>query len=193
MTAKPPRTGIPGIVFAAALLLAAGGSFREAQATTPADLTGMSLDELMNVEVPATGRSARFQVSATAVDSCNVTATDLFFGNYDSLAASPTDQSASVVIVCTADSGYTIGLDAGTGSGATTAARKLTGGAGTINYSLYRDGARTQVWGNSPGSDTVAGVGTGLPSEYTIYGRIPPRQPARRGTYSDVITVSVSY
>lgn len=176
-----------------AILLALLGASRGGLAATPADLTGLSLDDLMNIEVPTAAPSARFQVSATAVDSCNVAATDLVFGNYDSLTTAPTDQSSSIVIVCTADSSYTIGLDAGTGAGATTATRKLTGGAGTLNYSLYRDGARTQVWGNSAGSDTVAGVGTGVPAEYSVYGRIAPKQPARRGAYTDVITVSVTY
>lgn len=156
-----------------------------------ADLTDLSLQELMNVE--AAGPSSQFMVSAVAVESCTVSATNHQFGNYDPLRALPTDNTSTVTVMCTIDSTYEVGLNAGMGPGATVAARRMTADAHVLSYSLYRDPGHTQVWGNTSGSDTVPGVGTGSATEHPLYGRIPARQPVRAGAYTDIITVTVSY
>jgi spore coat protein U-like protein len=171
----------------AILLLLTGG------ASAAADLTELSLQELMNVEVSSALPSARFQVSATAVDSCVVATGDHAFGNYDPLAAAPTDAMSTVTVTCTPDVLYNIGLDSGTGFGATTTNRKMTKGAESLNYSLYRDAARLLVWGNTVGSDTIAGFGTGIAVAHPVYSRIPAKQAVRRGAYVDTITVTLTY
>lgn len=160
---------------------------------SPQDLTGLSLEALMEIELPASGPSAQFQVSATAVDSCDVTATDLSFGTYDPLNPSPTDADSVVTVTCTVDTGYVIGLDAGVGNGASTDTRKLSNGNQAIDYSLYRDSGRKLVWGNTGDADTAAGMGTGMPVETPVYGRIPPGQTVKRGVYIDTVTVSVMF
>ena len=66
------------------------------------DLTTLSLQELMNVE--AGNSSSRFVVSAVAVESCSVAASDHQFGSYDPLRALPTDSSSAVTVTCTVDS-----------------------------------------------------------------------------------------
>lgn len=157
------------------------------------DLTSMSLEELMQVQLPPVSAKARFQVSATAVDSCLVNASDLVFGNYDPLQQTPVDANSTLTVTCTVDSGYSVGLDAGAGSGATVTARKLSGAGGVLDYGLYRDAARALVWGNTAGSDTVSGIGTGAAASLQVYGRIPAGQAVKRGTYTDVITVTVDY
>lgn len=162
-------------------------------ATSVSDLAGLGFDDLMNIELPSASDSARFQVSATAVDSCNVTATNLAFGNYDPLMATTNDQTTIITVTCTVDAAYIIGLDAGIGAGATVATRKMMNNANSLNYSLYKDWGRTLVWGNTAGTDTVTGIGTGSPIDYTVYGQIAAKQPVKRGTYLDTITVSVYY
>jgi spore coat protein U-like protein len=177
------------IIGACASMLAATAC----RAASPQDLTDLSLDQLMNLELPASSQTTHFQISATAVDSCNVSAFDLGFGRYDPLQATPADQTTTVSVTCTLDVTYIIGLNAGAGAGATVATRKMTSGSGTLDYSLYRDGSRTTVWGNTAGTDTVSGVGTGIAADYTVYGRINAKQPIRAGTYQDTITVSIYY
>lgn len=134
-----------------------------------------------------------FQVTATVTSSCSVSATSLAFGNYDPLAASPLDGTSTVTVQCTLQTPFTIGLNAGTGSGATVAARKMTATSSTLTYSLYQDSGRTTVWGNTPGTDTMAATGTGVAVPFTVYGRIPAAQNVLTGNYADTITVTVTY
>lgn len=134
-----------------------------------------------------------FQVTATVAASCSTSATNLAFGTYDPLAATATSGTSQVSVRCTLDTPYNIGLDAGSGAGATVSARRMTGGGATLTYVLYQDSAHLTVWGSTPGVDTVAGAGTGLSVPHTVYGEIPSGQNVSTGGYSDVITVSVNY
>jgi spore coat protein U-like protein len=126
--------------------------------------------------------------AACAIDS----ASSLNFGTQGMLAAN-VDQSSTIQVTCTNTTPYTIGLDAGRGSGATVAARKLTSGGNTVSYALYADAAHTTIWGNTPSSDTVAGTGNGSAQSFTVYGRVPPQGAPVPGNYSDTITVTVMY
>ena len=85
------------------------------------------------------------------------------------------DQTSTLQVQCTNTTPYNIGLDAGTGTGATVAVRKMTGGGNTVNYSLYSDSGRATVWGATIGTNTVAATGNGAAQSYTVYGRIPPQ------------------
>lgn len=157
------------------------------------DLTELSLEALMEVELPPLSTTAAFVVSATAVDSCIMDANALDFGTYDPLAPVATDAVSDITVTCTADVIYDVGLNAGTGAGATTNTRRMTRDNQTLAYSLYRDNARSLIWGDKVGTDSVAGVGTGLPVNHKIYGRVPARQPVRRGLYADVVVATVYY
>lgn len=141
----------------------------------------------------AASTTTTFQVNADVVGSCNVSAANLGFGNYDSISPLPTDGSTTVTVQCGLATIYTVGLDQGTGAGATVATRQMTKGSDLLGYSLYQDVTRLLVWGNTPGSDTVAGVGTGLAVPMIVYGRIAAGQNVPSGTYVDTITVSVNF
>ena len=145
----------------------------------------------------ATGRAqaatstSTIAVSATVPALCSVTASALAFGSY---TASVTDATASVSVTCTNGTTYTIALDAGTGAGATTSARLMSGPAGaTLAYNLYRDAARSLPWGNTIGTDVQSGTGNGTAQALTVYGRIPAAQYPTAGTYTDTVTVTVTY
>jgi spore coat protein U-like protein len=177
-------------------MIACAGAFAAVQlcySQAGTDMTELSLEALMNVELPPLSSTAVFVVSATAVDSCVVDANALAFGSYDPLTPAATDAVSDITVTCTADVTYNIGLNAGTGVGATVGTRRMTRGEQTLAYSLYRDGARSLVWGDRIGSDSVAGVGTGLPINHKVYGRVPARQAVRSGIYADVIIATVYY
>ena len=54
-------------------------------------------------------------------------------------------------------------------------ARKLKGGPSNelINYAIYSNSGRTTNWGNTVGTDTVAGTGNGSAQTLQVYGRVP--------------------
>jgi spore coat protein U-like protein len=136
--------------------------------------------------------TSTFQVRATITATCVIlTSPDLDFGSLGVLTANA-DQSSTIQVQCTNTTPYNIGLNAGTGS-VSVATRKLSNGGATINYSLYTDAARTTVWGNTIGTDTVAATGDGASQSYLVYGRIPPQTTPAPGSYTDTITVTVTY
>jgi spore coat protein U-like protein len=133
-----------------------------------------------------------FTVSATLVASCNVSATTLNFGSAGILSSN-VNATSTVTATCTSTSPYNIGLNAGTGSGATVTNRKMTSGGATMKYSLYSNSARTTNWGNTVGTDTVSGTGSGLGQSYTVYGQVPSQTTPAPATYSDTIVATVTY
>lgn len=136
-----------------------------------------------------------FNVGASVSALCLVIAADLDFGAYNPLSSgTDLDINTTVTVECTNTTTYDVGLDVGTGTGATYAVRKMTSGANLLDYSLYSDAARTNVWGETIGVDTVAGTGDGTAQVLTVYGRVPSGQSsAIPGAYTDVITVTVTY
>ena len=131
------------------------------------------------------------QITIAAACAIN-SASSLNFGTQGMLVAN-VDQTSTIQVVCTNTTPFTIGLDAGTASGATVATRKLTSGGNTVNYALYSDAAHTTIWGNTVSTDTVAGTGAGSAQNFTVYGRVPPQAAPAPGNYSDTITVTVMY
>jgi spore coat protein U-like protein len=141
----------------------------------------------------AASTTSTFAVQATIAATCTInSASTLNFGTLGVLASN-TDQTSTIQVACTNTTPYNIGLDPGTGTGATVAVRKLTSGANTVNYTLYSDSGRTTVWGNTVSTDTVAATGNGVAQSYTVYGRIPAQTTPAPGSYADTITVTVTY
>jgi len=141
----------------------------------------------------AASASGNLAVSAIVNAQCVVQSAALPFGTYNSTAV---QQNAQIGVTCSNGTAYTVSLDAGTGSGASTASRKLVNadGSGTaLNYGLYQDSSRTKAWGSANGTDTLSGVGTGATQSIPVYGQIPGGQTAVSGNYSDVVAITLSY
>lgn len=135
-----------------------------------------------------------FEVRATVLASCDVTATNLLFGDYDPVAAANLDAETTLSVTCTNGTPYHVGMSLGAGSGASMATRRmtLTGDTATLNYVLYQNTQRTVLWGNT-GTDRLAGSGTGTPDTLHLYGRVPMQQASPAGAYVDTIVVTVSW
>lgn len=133
-----------------------------------------------------------FNVSATVVDDCQVSATNLVFGDYRAITATDLDANSTIAVRCTLATAYEIGLDQGLG-GPSVNDRRMLQGANELNYQLFRDAARTQNWGNTPTTDTVTGTGTGNSQNFPVYARIPSNQSVATGDYTDTITVTVTF
>ena len=155
-------------------------------------LASLCLLPFVGPSLAATATST-FTTQVTIAASCTInSASTLNFGNQGVLIAN-VDQTSTLQVQCTNTTPYNVGLNAGTGTGATTVVRKMTSGANTVNYALYSDSARTTVWGNTIGTDTVLATGSGASQSYTVYGRVPPQTTPAPGTYSDTVTMTVTY
>jgi spore coat protein U-like protein len=133
-----------------------------------------------------------FSVTATVQPNCSVSVADVNFGSTATLGAN-IDASGTVTAQCTNTTPYNIGLSAGVGTGASVTTRKMTSGAKTVNYSLYRDVGRSAVWGTTIGTNTVSATGTGSAQNTTVYGRVPPQTVPGAGTFTDTVVVTVTY
>jgi spore coat protein U-like protein len=137
--------------------------------------------------------TANMNVKITIQNECKIaTPADLDFGTRGVLDAN-FDATTALSVTCTTGQAYNVGISAGGGSGATTTTRKMTGGASTVNYTLWRDAAHTLNWGNAVGTDTQAGTGNGAAQSITVYGRVPPQTTPAAGNYADTVTVTVTY
>lgn len=135
--------------------------------------------------------------AARAATSCTVAATSVAFGTYTPLQTTALEANGTITITCTGVTGFdtaTVSLSAGTSGNYTT--RTLTSGTSTLNYNLYTSSADSTVWGNGSGtSSTVQALiwFFATTANLTVYGAIASGQDPAPGTYTDTITVSVSY
>jgi len=122
--------------------------------------------------------------------ACTLSWTALNFGTYTGTLQTSVSTGT---VNCTSGSGYTIGLNAGTGVGATTTTRKMTGpGGATLNYQIFQNSARTVNWGNTTGTDTVSGTGTGSNQTINVYAQVLAGQSLGPGTYTDTISTATT-
>ncbi len=133
-----------------------------------------------------------FSVLATVVSTCNVSATNVSFGTVG-LVNSNVDATSTVTAQCSISLPYTVSLNGGNAGASDPTQRKMAKASENITYGLYKDSARAQPWGNTIGTNTVAGTGTGLSQANTVYGRVPSQTTGSPGSYSDTIVVTVTY
>jgi len=139
----------------------------------------------------ATTATTTFGISATVVASCGVSATALAFGNYTGAVATT---SSTLTVTCSNSTAYNIGLSVGSGTNATVTTRSMTGpNSASLSYQLYQDSGYSTYWGQTVGTDTLAGTGTGAAQAITVYGQIPASEYVAAGSYSDTITATITY
>jgi spore coat protein U-like protein len=135
-----------------------------------------------------------------ATGTCSVSGTPVNFGLYNPVASGNTLSTGTITFECSSNAGnghFDLTLSAG-GSGNFNA-RRMTSGANHLSYQLYLDAARTQVWADFScgGNCVVSGFNT-VPTEggsahFTVYGTLPARQAAPKGTYTDSIVVTLTF
>lgn len=137
-----------------------------------------------------------FQVTATVSAGCVISATNHDFGIYTpSSLADNINGTNTISATCTLGVPYSIGLNAGIGTGATVASRKMTrvGGAEMLEYSLYQTVDRLVVLGNTLAIDVITGLGTGLAIAHTVFGKISAGQNVPAGSYADTVTATITF
>ncbi len=160
--------------------------------TISASLSVVALIAAVAAAQATTRSTTTFDVTATVGAACNInSANDLNFGSY---TGAQIDATTLISVTCTNTTPYDLGLNAGTSAGATVTTRAMTGPTnGLLNYSLFRDAARTLNWGDTVGTDTLHVIGSGVAQPSTVYGRIPGAQTPAPGSYADTITVILTF
>ncbi|MFM0361787.1 Csu type fimbrial protein [Paraburkholderia sediminicola] len=134
-----------------------------------------------------------FTASATVVNNCLISATNVAFASTGVLS-SALSASGAITARCTNGDAYQIALS--TGLSGNVAARQMqrAGGGGAVNYQLYTDAAHTSAWGDGTAGTTMAtGTGSGNAVSITVYGRVPAQTTPMPGNYSDTITATISF
>lgn len=142
-----------------------------------------------------------FAVSATVDPICYLSTNSLAFGTYRQ-GSGDVRGSTRLSVRCTRGLAFVIALNAGSTHGASMAQRLMVNGAYTLQYNLYTSASLATVWGDGTGSTaTVSGTGSGTSMSAavieTVYGELPDSAANQGlppgGTYTDTITVTVSY
>jgi len=118
-----------------------------------------------------------------------ISATTLAFGTYAGQLV--TNSTAAVTLgTCTTGFVYSVGLNAGTGAGASVTTREMTSGANTLSYQIFQNASHSTNWGNTPSVDANTGTTTGATQVLTIYATLLTAQYPAPGTYTDTITAT---
>ncbi len=139
--------------------------------------------------------SANLTITATVTNNCTITTAPVAFGAYDPVVANAStalDSTGTVTVACTKGAAATVGLDLGTNASA--AVRRLSDGTNFLTYELYKESARTTVWGNAGAALYSAGAAPSkAPRSVTVYGRIPAGQDIPAGAYGDTVVATVNF
>lgn len=142
-------------------------------------------------------RTTTLGVSAVVNPNCLINSQNLNFGSYDGTAART--GTADITVRCSNLTPYSVSLSTG---GGTYAQRLLAGsGPNRLQYNLFTSAAATTIWGDGTlSTGTVDGIGGGMSVAnerlHTVHGQLPnsvANQDAPTGTYTDSITVTITY
>lgn len=135
-----------------------------------------------------------FDVTATVIDSCTLTAGNtLAFGNYDPNSGTDLDGQTTINASCTNGTTADLELDLGNNAdGSTRRMADVTDGTNFLQYELYTEAGRTDVWGTGADAVTYTGQGVLSDQDLTVYGRVPSAQDVQVDSYSDTVTVTLT-
>lgn len=148
-----------------------------------------------------------FQVSATITSGCAFGTSEtsgstdfgtLSFGTMTAIGSNvdvaSSSGAGSIVVTCTPGTAISLALDYGE-HGGSASSRYMTNSSGsaTLGYQLYQDAAHSAVWGTGSLAYSVASF-PDTTQTYTVYGRLFATDGLPvSGTYSDTVTVTLTY
>jgi spore coat protein U-like protein len=152
-----------------------------------------------------------FAHAATTVN-CTASASGIAFGIYNPLSAVGNASTGTLQVTCNGGGNgngngngngktkVTLDVTLSSGLSGTYATRKMFSGVNTLNYNIFWSTAYNQIIGDGSGGSVAGSVGpfrvdaggSNVVTE-TFYGLIPASQDVSPGSYSDVITVTVTY
>lgn len=137
-------------------------------------------------------------MSAETSADCFVTATDVQFATYDVFAAIPTDSTGTITVSCneTPPPAVIISIGPSAVSGGFNPRRMRNSSASDVlDYNIFTKPNMLTIWGDgTSGTDVVLRrVNRNVPKVETVYVRIPPSQDVAPGSYTDTLTVTITW
>lgn len=98
-----------------------------------------------------------------------------------------------ILIQCSKDTPYKIELNEGLNpeKAGDTATRRMTNGTEFVAYQLYQDANRSLIWGKAGAA--ISETADGTEQKHHIYGRVEAQRTPAAGSYTDTVTVTVTY
>jgi spore coat protein U-like protein len=155
----------------------------------------MALTGVGSVDLADANTTGNFQVSVTIQAACTLTTNPLSFGTVTAGTSNVVQNNVNLSVTCPTGQAYNVGLLT-TNTGAANGTGNMKLGATTIGYQLFSNAGFTTPWGNTQGTNTVAGVGNGAAQALPVYGQIPAGNilaADAAGLYTDIVTVTVFY
>jgi spore coat protein U-like protein len=127
--------------------------------------------------------------------SCTISTTPVSFGNYNVFNAAAVDSTGRVTYRCNGTAAN-ISVSLSKGLSTTYNPRQMSKGAERLSYNLYRNAARTTIWGDGTGGTQVytrANPPNNSNVNVTIYGRVPAGQDVSAGNFTDTILATINF
>lgn len=150
----------------------------------------------------ASTKTATISISANIVPACtagtNVSGSTSFgtldFGTQYQLiqpvAVTGQTNSGAIAVQCAAGVVYKVVMNAGNSGNVSQRYMQGTVLTRYVLYNLYTDAAHTTIWDNLTG---VSKTATGLAESLPVYGLVPVQTTPATDSYTDAITVTVSW
>ncbi|WP_038801929.1 spore coat protein U domain-containing protein [Burkholderia oklahomensis] len=134
-----------------------------------------------------------FTATATVVNDCFISATNVAFGATGVIQSALT-ATGTISAQCTNGDAFVIALNGGVSGSVAARTMQRTGGTDTVGYQLYLDAAHSTIWGDgTAGTSTATGTGSGVSQSLTVYGQVPVQTTPVPGTYNDTITATITF
>lgn len=162
----------------------------------PALLAAALIPGLTGAAVYSNGsKTATFDVTMQIVADCTISASGMDFGQSQGILSAAVNAQSTISVTCTNTTPYNVGLNAGTGTGSSGTTRFMSGTGGntsTVQFALTQ-ALGTTPWGDTQGTNTMGGTGTGALQTLTVYGEVPAQATPAPDTYKSTITATVYF
>lgn len=150
---------------------------------------------LLNHSAIADTTTNNVNAVANIAPKCSFTQINpLDFGEYGN-QNNNLDVLTTFQLKCTKNTTASIGMNNGlysSSASGTTRAMKAAITNNYINYEIYTNSARTNVWNNSTNKVSYTATSS-APATFTVYGRIPTQPNVPHGSYFDTITITATF
>jgi len=140
-------------------------------------------------EAQASTATGTFNVTLTVTSVCSVSASNMAFSSMPTGTTTSSNATSTLTVNCSNGAAYSVALDNGQNVSSSQRRMRLGATSNYINYNLYSDSGYSVPWATLTGQ-----TGSGSNQTITAYGNVPSAQAiATPGSYSDMVTVTISY